>query len=341
MIQSNTIRIKSFFGGTTVSIALCVCIAASLLSGGCMSKPTVYQVGILSGLDCVSAITDGFKEKMTELGYIEGKNVIYDVQRSDFDMAIYERILKKFVADKVDLIFVFPTEAAQQAKAVTSGTGIPVVFANVFTERTVLVNNIQEPGGNMTGVRWQGQDVAMNFELMRELMPQVKRMWVMYQRGYPIVACQMEALRAASKAAGVALMEIPAADMKELESELLKKAELIKKGKDAIITIAEPLVVSPEGMALTLKFAAEHNIPMGGISITVGQYETTYGMVPQSVPQGRQAAVIADKIFKGTPPGKIPVVSAEYFFQFNYRAAKKLGLSVSDGLLSRADSVIR
>jgi putative tryptophan/tyrosine transport system substrate-binding protein len=332
---------KSVYFKTGAATVLFLLSAALLLSLGCTSKPKVFRVGVLSGLDCFYAITDGFKEKMTDLGYIEGKKILYDIQKSNFDMAAYERILKKFMADKVDLILVFATEAAQLAKAITGGTGIPVVFANVLTEGTGLVDSVQEPGGNMTGVRWQSQDVAKNFELMHELAPRVKRIWVMYQRGCPIVPCQINALRAVSKVTGVSLMEVAAGDVKELERELLKGSGLIKKGEDAIITIAEPLVVSPEGMAVTLTFAAEHNLPMGGILITGGPYETTYGMAPQSFPQGKQAAVIADKILKGTPPGKIPVVSAEYYFQFNYRAAHKLGLQVSEGFLSRADTVIR
>ncbi len=147
-----------------------------LLLNGCVLKPKVYHVGILSGLDIFAQTTDGFKEKMTELGYSEGKNIIYDVQQTNIDIAAYQSILKKFVADKVDLIFVFPTEASQEAKAVIQGTDIPVVFANAFTENTGLIKSVQEPGGNITGVRWAGPDMALKrLEIMRKLyrMPEI------------------------------------------------------------------------------------------------------------------------------------------------------------------------
>src|SRR4030042_6970328 len=121
-------------------------VLASLLSaviflGGCTTTQNekVYHVGVLSVLDFVADITDGLKAKMTELGYIEGENIVYDVQKTDFDMAAYKSILKKFVDDKVDLIFVFPTEASIEAKGATEGTTIPVVFTNAFTEDTGLV----------------------------------------------------------------------------------------------------------------------------------------------------------------------------------------------------------
>src|SRR5262245_13677562 len=78
---------------------------------GCSASaaPKVYRVGILSGLDFFADTADGFKAEMTKLGYIEGQNIVYDIQKTNFDPAAEEQILQKFVADKVDLIFVFPT----------------------------------------------------------------------------------------------------------------------------------------------------------------------------------------------------------------------------------------
>ena len=91
-------------------------IAAALLLSGCgQAKPKVYHVGILSGLGFIADATDGFKEGMTNLGYIEGENIVYDVQETDFDMEAYRNILQKFVEDKVDLIVAFPTEASIEA----------------------------------------------------------------------------------------------------------------------------------------------------------------------------------------------------------------------------------
>jgi len=84
----------------------------------------VYRVGVLSGLDFFAPAIDGLKNKMTELGYIEGKNIVYDVQKTNVDVDAYRNTVRKFVADKVDVIFVFPTEAAAVAKAGTQGTNI-------------------------------------------------------------------------------------------------------------------------------------------------------------------------------------------------------------------------
>jgi len=316
----------------------------SLLLSGCggAQKPKVYRVGVLSGLDFVADITDGLKVKMTELGYVEGKNIVYDVQKTNFDMAAYKSILQKFVADKVDVIFVFPTEASQEAKAATQGTNIPVVFAFAQVEGMGLVNSVREPGGNITGVRYPGPDLAVKrFEVMHELVPQAKRMLVPYQKGYPIVASQLELVRPAAAAAGVTLVEAPADNAAELETILQAQAKSADASPDAILLLAEPLAVTPDAFAVMGKFAAEHKLPIGGALMSAGGYASVYGVNVQNVAVGKQAAPLIDKIFKGTSAGAIPVVSAENYFQINYTAAQDLGIKVSEGLLGQANEVIR
>jgi putative ABC transport system substrate-binding protein len=306
----------------------------------CCAKPKAYRVGILSGLNFFAEITDGFQARMTELGYREGQDITYDVQKTDFDMAAYDRILKKFTEDKVDLILVFPTEASQQAKKATEGTGIPVVFVNAFTEGTGLVDSVQEPGGNITGVRWPGPEiVARSFDILMELAPRTRRMWIIYQRGYPIVQSQLDTLRPLAASTNVTLVEIPVNSPRELDAELRKRTGPFDA--DAINMISEPLLSTPQGFATVAKFAAQHNIPLGGGPIFEGDYPSLYGLVPESVPQGREAAFLADKIFKGTPAGKIPVITAEHVFILNYRQAKKMKLNITERLMGQAEKVIR
>jgi putative ABC transport system substrate-binding protein len=312
------------------------------LGGGSKQSQKVYRVGILSGLEYMAAAADGFKTKMTELGYIEGRNIVYDLQKTDFDMAAYKRILRKFVADKVDLIFVFPTEATQEAKAATNGTGIPVVFAVANIEDTGIVNSVREPGGNITGVRYPGPDLAIKrFEIMRELAPNAKRMWIPYQRGYPIVTSQLKALQPVAASSGITLVEFPADNAAEVQADLSARVESGDIGIDAILFIAEPLAVTPDAFEVMGKFAAEHKLPIGGAYMMVGGHGSIFGVNIETFATGRQAAVLAEKILKGTSAGTIPVVSSESFFQINYKVAQELGVKVPEGLLSRADEVIR
>jgi ABC-type uncharacterized transport system substrate-binding protein len=75
--------------------------------------------------------------------------------------------------------------------------------------------------------------------------------------------------------------------------------------------------------------------------MVVGDYESIFSVNADITTTGKQAAMPADKILKGTPAGSITVVSARPYFQLNYKAAQELGLSVSKGLLSKADEIIR
>ena len=312
-----------------------------LVPRGSETEEKVYHIGVLSGLNFLAPITDGFKEKMTELGYIEGKNIVYDVKETDFDMAEYRRIAKQFIADRVDLIVVFPTEASMETKVATQGTDIPVVFVNVFTEGTGLVNSVREPGGNMTGVRWVGPDMALqSFEIMRQLVPNAKRIWVPYLKDYPIVNSQLEALRSAFKTRGLIMTEFPAENAAELQTLIDEQTQLTGP-PDVILAVAEPLCVTPDTFLVLAKFADEHKIMFGGPPMSMGEYASVYGYIPENVPQGKQAAFLADKILKGIPAGTIPVLSAENYLTINYKAAQKLGLEVPEGLLIRADKIIR
>jgi len=332
-------QIKSMQQILILTLLAVVCV---FLSGCSKKKPKVYQVGILCGLDYIATIPDSFKSKMTELGYVEGKNIVYDIQKTNFEPAKEEQILNKFVEDKVDLIFTFPTEVSMAAKAATQGTNIPVLFTFANIEDTGLVQSVRQPGGNITGVRYPGPDLAIKrFEIMCELVPSAKLMWVPYQRGYPIVSSQLEVLRPAAAAAGVTLEEAPADNAAELQTILDARAKSADIGMDAILFLAEPLAVTSDAFAVMGKFAAEHKLPIGGALMLVGGYGSVFGVNVDIINAGKQAAVLADKILRGTPAGTIPVVSAESFFEINYKAAQELGLSVSEGLLSRADKIIR
>lgn len=322
-----------------MSLVLVLIVVTSLLLSGCGEKK-VYHVGILSGLEYMSVVADGFKQKMTELGYVEGENIVYDVQTPKSYIEDIDRISKKFVADKVDLIFCYPTEAALGAKKAVEGTKIPVVFAVTNIEETDLVKSVRQPGGNVTGVRYPGPDLAIKrFDIMQQLAPQAKRYLIPYHPDLPVCYPQLEVLRPAAKNAGITLIEAPLHDAKEVDAFLKQRDN--EPDFDAILCIAEVLTVEPEAFLVMNKYTTKHKIPMGGALMEVDGYSSVYGVNIEEIESGTNAAIITDKIFKGTQAGTIPVISAESYFELNYKEAQKLRLNVNESLLVQANEVIR
>jgi putative ABC transport system substrate-binding protein len=322
-------------------LTLLVVICSAL--GGCGEKEKrVYRVGILSEVEGFSAIADGFKAKMTELGYEDGKNMTYDIQIADMDISQVRRVAERFVQDKVDLIFAFPTEASVAAKEATQGTDIPVVFANANIEGTDLVESVRQPGGNITGVRFPGPDNdVMRLEFLNELVPQAKRVLIVYNPDYPTTQRVVEVLRSESSSLGITLVEDHAFSVEQLRESLQKRAASDNIGIDAILLMPDFINHSPDGFAAIVNFANEHKVPVGGGANFTADLGAMFSFVPDFFETGMLAGALADKILKGTPTGTIPVVTPENHLRLNYRVIKELGLDVSEGLLSRANEIIR
>jgi putative ABC transport system substrate-binding protein len=328
------------------TILIGVVIMSLLLSGcGGAQKPKVYRVGVLRyPAGPFDVIADGFKAQMTELGYVEGKNIVYDYLEVPLTatQAEAQLVAKKFVDAKVDLIFVYPTPPTVAAYAATQGTKIPVVFAMSSLEGLGLVKSVREPGGNMTGVRYPGPEmISKRLEILVEMAPKVKRVWIGYDKNSPNTAPTLEVLRPAALSLGVTLVEVPATTMEELGADLAARAKSADLGLDAIIIMNDLLNQGPEGYALLVKFAKEHKVPLCAGVLSSVQQGAVMGNSPDLVGVGKLAAPLADKILKGTQVGTIPVVTPEQELYINYKLAQELGLTVPEGLLRQAATIIR
>lgn len=319
-----------------------VALICIVLSGCGGNREKVYRVGIISEVEAFTVIADGFKARMKELGYKEGKNIVYDIRISNMVPEEEKRVVNKFVQNKVDLIFAFPTEASLAAKESTHGTDIPVVFANANIEGTNLIENVRQPGGNITGVRFPGADNdVMRLGFLHKFVPKAKRVLVLYDPNYPTTQIVVEALRLAAPGFGIKLVEDHVTSVKELQDSLKKRSVLKDIGIDAVMIMPEFLNHTPDGFKAIINFANKHKVPLGGGAPFTVDQGAIFTFHPDFYETGMLAAVLIDKIFHGTPAGTIPVATPESHVLINYRAIKELGLPVSEGLLSRAKKIIR
>jgi putative ABC transport system substrate-binding protein len=327
---------------TTSKYLVVVCILMVLLLSGCVQEEKVYKVGILSGLNPISGIGDSFKDKMTELGYVEGENIVYDLQKTNFEPDKEQQILKTFVDDKVDLIFTFPTEVALAAKAATQGTGIPVIFAYATIEGNNLVDSVRQPGGSITGVREPGPDIFVKrLEILHEMAPQARRVYITYNLNIPFIPTTLESLHEASPLLNITLVENSVTTVEDIKADLQARNKSADIGIDAILIMGEPTSVSPPALEAMLKFASEHKIPIGGIGKYTISESIIFSYEIEVDDMGKLAAALADKVLRNTPAGTIPVVTPEARLLVNYKVAQELGLTVPEDLLARADEIIR
>jgi putative ABC transport system substrate-binding protein len=320
-----------------------VLVLFCLSFSGCQfNSKKVYHVGVLCGTESFMGIADGFKHKMTELGYVENENVFYDLHVSAMDPENERRVLEKFVSDNVDLILAFPTEPALQAKHIVGKTGIPVVFAMAGIETSDLVDSIPEPGGNITGVRFPNPETTeKRFEMILSFVPDAKRIYCLYETAYPNNFPAIAALRSLAEANGIELVEDAVKDVEEARAAIKKRENAGDADFDAFYTLPDIINNCPEGFELICDFAQRHGIPIaGGVIYTVEQ-GAIFGCAPDNLEQGILAAISADKIFNGIPAGIIPVSTPELKLWLNFSAIEKLGLKVSEDLLYRADKIIR
>jgi putative ABC transport system substrate-binding protein len=323
-------------------VALLVGVSVLLSScGERTQEKRVYKVGILGGVEAFSFIADGFKAKMAELGYIEGKNILYDVQVANFDPAGLQGVLNRFVEDEVDLIFTFPTEPSLAAKQAIQGTDIPVVFSIAGIEGVDLVQSVRQPGGNITGVRYPGPDlVVKRFEILLELAPHIKRLYIPYDPNYPNGPPSLEALRPIAAAHGVTLIETQVASLEDIRTAFERLAESAGIGIDAIQILPEFITQTPAGWATISEFAKEHRLPLVGSMLSSADNGGVFAYCVDFFEVGQQAAPLVEKVLRGIPAGSIPLTTAEARLRINYKLIKQLGLEVPESLLIEAVEVI-
>jgi putative ABC transport system substrate-binding protein len=301
----------------------------------------VYRVGILasSGL---APINDGFKAKMTESGYIENKNITYTLISTGSDLTQIQAQAKALVDQKVDLILTSGTQNALVAKAATQGTNIPVVFAYGQLEGTNLVQSVSNPGGNLTGVRYPGPEmIVKRLDVLLKTAPNVKRVWIGYDKNNANTATALEALRPEASSLGVTLIEVPVTKQDELAADLAARANLADIGMDAMLTMPDSFNTSTDSFAVISKFATDHKIPLAGGIGYMAQQGALFINTTDLTNVGALVAPLAEQILKGIPAGTIPVVTPNQQLIINYKVAQGLGLTVPTGLLSEATQIIR
>jgi putative ABC transport system substrate-binding protein len=276
-----------------------------------------------------------FVQRLAELGWTEGRNVAIEVRWGEGRSERFTQIAAEFVRLRVDVI-VTGGNAALAVKQATSV--IPIVFAVAADPvGSGLVSSLARPGSNVTGLSMGSVDVVgKRLELLREVVPNLRRLAIMANAGYSATVLEMNE---AQKAARALNLESVAVEIRRNEDIAPAFETLIRGRAQALYVCTDPLV--------SFNLARINTLALGGRLPTmhgVREYVEAGGLMSYGAnfpDLFRRAAELVDKVLRGSRPADIPVEQPTRFdLVVNLTTAKALGITIPAMLLARADEVI-
>jgi putative ABC transport system substrate-binding protein len=297
-------------------------------------KPTI---GILAS---GSRSTQGnliatFVQRLHELGWIEGRSVAIEYRWAEGRSERATELAAELVKLKAAVIVTSGTPTVLAVRQVTSE--IPIVFASAGDPvGTGLVASLARPGGNITGLANQTQDITgKRIELMKELVPGLRRLAILANSGNISAALEMRDAQAAARALG---WQVITPEVRRAE-DLAPAIETLKGRSDALYVVVDLLTLTNRSRISSLALAARLPTVHGNRDDVEGGGLLSYAAnFPE---QYRRTADFVDKILRGTKPADIPVEQPTKFdLVINLKTAKALALTIPDKLLAIADEVI-
>jgi putative tryptophan/tyrosine transport system substrate-binding protein len=306
------------------------------------AQPTkIFRIGFLdsSTASGIAVLVDAFRQEMSKLGWIEGKNITIEYRFAEQKSDRLPELAADLVRRNLDLIVVTTGPAALAAKAAT--TTIPIVMTHPAEPvGEGIVASLARPGGNVTGLSSLAVELnTKRLEILKDAVPKLARVGLLRSPVDSIASSvQLEALRAAAQVLTLKLEEIKTqADAIGLESAFQTATQ--KQVRAIMTTTTRPFFAERRRI---VELASKSRLPAiyfqkefvdeGGLMSYGADFDDLY----------RRAAVYVDKILKGSKPADLPVQQATKFeFVINLKAAKQIGLTLSPEFLSRANQVIK
>jgi putative ABC transport system substrate-binding protein len=296
----------------------------------------IYRIGLLSPEVDPPGMLEAFREGLQDRGYVEGKTITIESRNAGGRNERLAAMADELVRLRVDVIVAINTPAAHAAKNAT--TAIPIVITRVSDPvKTGLVPSFSRPGGNITGLSFQPEETSVKrLQLLKEAIPGVSRVAVLWYTGNPGPAITVKAIELASTQLGVQLIKVPVRGPTDFADGF--RAASFRRG-DVLFVVDDVFITKYREEILEL--AAKHTLPV------VSQYKEfteigglmAYGPSPRDM--YRRTAHYVDKILQGAKPAELPIEQpTRYELVINNKAAKALGLRIPLSLLARADHVI-
>jgi putative ABC transport system substrate-binding protein len=278
--------------------------------------------------------TAAFVQRLRELGWVDGRTVAIEYRWAEGRNDRFPEIAAEFVRLKVDVIFTAGTGIAAAKQATTV---IPIVFAlSNDPVGSGLVASLARPGGNVTGLSTQLTDVAgKRLELMRTFIPELRRLAIMFNAGFPDAVVEAREVQVSAKSIGVETTNFEIRRAEDIEPSF----EGLKAQTDILFVCSDPLAIANRNRISSFALASRLPAMYGFREFVEAGGLICYG--PNVPSLFRRAGDFVDRVLRGTKPAEIPIEQPTKFdLIINVTTAKAIGLTVPYKLLALADEVI-
>jgi putative tryptophan/tyrosine transport system substrate-binding protein len=317
-----------------LSVVIVMVLAVGMLIGCGKKEDGKYTIGIAQFAEHASLdnCREGFLAGLAEAGYVEGENLKVVYENAQADGGTASQVATNFVANKVDLICAIATPMAQSAYGAAKSTDIPVIFTAVTDPIAAeLAKADKTPSGNITGTS-DKLPVERQLEMIRKVLPEAKKIGIMYSTSEVNSASAIEEYKAAAADYGFEIVEsgiATSADIPLAADNLLQKVDCINNLTDNTVVSSLPII---------LEKATAKNIPVFGSEVEQVKIGCLATVGLDYFELGKQTGAMAAQVLSGEKKAKeinFEIIEEASFYG-NTEVADKLGITLPEDLVNGA-----
>jgi putative ABC transport system substrate-binding protein len=301
------------------------------------------RVGVLIGISANDPTARAREETLLAalqaLGWKQGQNVAVTFRFAGGQAHLFDSYAEELVNLKPDVILAVTSPAVEAI--LKFNKTVPIVFVSVVApERRGLIENLEHPGGNLTGfTNFESSMGGKWLEALKQMAPRVARVGLMFnpETSSSYADLFLTSVQAAAPAYEVKdVLAIPVRNASDIEAQV---AGIARTPDSALIVLPDNLAVRYR--KLIIEQVAQQRLPA---VYPFRSFAVDGGLMVYGIDQNdvfKQAAAYIHRILKGEKPGDLPVQAPNTFeLVINLKTAKALGLTVSPWLLAAANETI-
>jgi putative tryptophan/tyrosine transport system substrate-binding protein len=324
-----------------VSVVVILLLASFCPAEAQQTAKALPRIGFISSTgtaESPSPLFEAFRQGLRDLDYVDGKNIVIVHRYAEGRLDRMPGFVHEFVQQKVNVIVGVNNVVIRAAREATKT--IPIVMvSSVDPVAAGYIESFAHPGGNITGLAWLNRDIsAKRLELLKELLPKLSRVAILWDADGPGPAVAFKEYTAAARAFKLDLRSLEVRGPSPDFEEAFQAAKTART--EALIVVGNPLM--SQHLKSIFALATKHRLP----SMTEeDRYVDAGGLISYGANLAdlcRRAAEYVVGILKGAKPGDLPVKLASKFEIFiNLKTAQQLGLVIPQQVLVQADKVIK